>query len=228
MVQIRALVQSPTDMQIAENATIVVNQKVIGALLLERGLVTAQDLEKALAFQRQFKGRIGSVLLRMGAVSEDALLPVLAEQLGVTLLPADQLPSNPADIAGAIQSSGFSPDWFVDQQVVVWKGADGVVHCASRNPIDSGLQETLAIALGDQPQAWHFVKTQDLERMLKLIQSSSDGEYADEVAHLREWAVGQRCEMRAIVRAHPARQRKGGKLGSEHGTPASKKVIFSR
>ena len=188
MVQIRALVQSPTDMQIAENATIVINQKVIGALLLERGLVTAQDLEKALAFQRQFKGRIGSVLLRMGAVSEDALLPVLAEQLGVTLLPADQLPSNPADIAGAIQSSGFSPDWFVDQQVVVWKGTDGVVHCASRNPIDSGLQETLAIALGDQPQAWHFVKTQDLERMLKLIQSSSDGEYEDEVAHLRELA----------------------------------------
>ena len=188
MVQLRALVQSPTNMQIAENLTPVTNQKVIGALLLERGLITAQDLEKALAFQRQFKGRIGSVLLRMGALSEDALLPVLAEQLGVTLLRADQLPSNPADVASAIQSSGFSPDWFADQQVVVWKGADGVVHCASRNPIDSGLQETLAIAMSGQPQAWHFVKTQDLERMLTLIQLSPDAKYEDEVAHLRELA----------------------------------------
>ena len=53
----------------------------IGALLLDRKLITRQDLAKALAFQRQFKGRLGSVLVRMGALSEDSLLPVLADAL---------------------------------------------------------------------------------------------------------------------------------------------------
>ena len=175
-------------MQIAENHVLPTSQKVIGELLLERSLITPQDLDKSLAFQRQFKGRIGSVLVRMGALSEDALLPVLSEQLGLTLMSTDDLPSHPAPIISAIQLSGYSPDWFADQQVVVWEGADGVIHCASRNPIDSYLQETLAIALPDHARSWHFVKTQDLERLLKLIQLRPETEYADEVAHLRELA----------------------------------------
>ena len=58
-------------MQIAENHVLPVSQKVIGALLLERNLITPQDLDKSLAFQRQFKGRIGSVFVRVGALSED-------------------------------------------------------------------------------------------------------------------------------------------------------------
>jgi general secretion pathway protein E len=165
-----------------------INESVIGALLLKRELITQQDLDKALAFQRQFSGRLGSVLVRMGALSEDALLPVLSEQLGLTLLAADQLPSHPGEIVSAIQLSGLSPDWFADQQLVIWEGVEGVIHCASRNPIDSYLQETLAIAMVDHPQSWHFVKTQDLERLLKLIQLSPEAEYEDEVAHLRELA----------------------------------------
>ena len=160
----------------------------IGTLLLQRGLITQQELDKALSFQRQFKGRLGSVLVRMGALSEDALLPILSEQLGLTLLAANQLPAHSSEIIGAMQLSGLSPEWFVNQQLVVWEGPDGVIHCASRNPIDSYLQETLAIAIPDHPRAWHFVKTQDLERLIKLIQVRPEAGYEDEVAHLRELA----------------------------------------
>ena len=184
-------VKCQANMQTAENSLPLPSQKILGALLLERGLVTAQDLDKSLAFQRQFKGRIGSVLVRMGAISEDALLPVLAEQLGLTLLGAQQLPTHAGEISSAIEACRYSPEWFVDQQVVAWEGADGIIHCASRNPIDSYLQESLAIALADRKQSWHFVKTQDLERLLKLIPlrpEGAEGKYADEVAHLRELA----------------------------------------
>ena len=128
------------------------NSSVIGALLLQRGLITQQDLDKALAFQNQFKGRLGSVLVRMGALSEETLLPVLADQLGLTLLSTDQLPSGSADILHAIQASGLSVDWFADQQLVIWEGAaEGIIHCASRNPINSHLQETLAVVFNDRP-----------------------------------------------------------------------------
>ena len=173
---------APGEKRTAETAS------VIGALLLQRGLITQQDLDKALAFQRQFKGRLGSILVRMGALSEDALLPVLSEQLGLPLLPGDQLPSKPGEIANAIQASGLSPEWFSDQQLAIWEDVDGMIHCASRNPINSYLHETLAVALGDHPQTWHFVRSQDLERLLKLIELRPRGDYEDEVAHLRELA----------------------------------------
>jgi len=160
----------------------------IGALLLQRALINAKDIDKALVFQQQFKGRFGAILVRIGAISEDALLPVLAEQLGLPLFASDQLPMQAGDIVAAIQSSKLSADWFVDQRVLVWEGADGAIQCASRNPIDSNLQETLSAAYPSHKLTWALARTQDIENVLKLIKSASPGELQDEVAHLRELA----------------------------------------
>ena len=161
---------------------------LIGELLLQRGLIGRQDLDKALAFQNQFKGRLGSVLVRMGALSEDALLPVLAEQLGLSLLGADQLPTRSQEMVAAVEASGLAAEWFVDQQLAIWRDVEGAIHCASRNPIDSYLQETLAVAFAEQRVVWHFIRTQDLERLLNQLATSSRNELDDEVAHLRELA----------------------------------------
>lgn len=160
----------------------------IGALLLERALINAKDIDKALAFQQQFKGRFGAILVRIGAISEDALLPVLAEQLNLHLLGSSELPAQPESILNAIQLSGLSPAWFQDQRVLVWEEADGIIQCASRNPIDSNLQETLASAYSSHKLSWGLARTQDVENTLKLIQPSSLGDQHDEIAHLRELA----------------------------------------
>ncbi|MFM7783838.1 MAG: type II secretion system protein, partial [Gammaproteobacteria bacterium] len=52
----------------------------IGQRLLARSLITPTDLERALAWQELHGGRLGSILGRLGALSEETLLPVLAEQ----------------------------------------------------------------------------------------------------------------------------------------------------
>lgn len=160
----------------------------IGALLLERKLIQAKDIDKALAFQLQFKGRFGAILVRIGAISEDALLPVLAEQLNLHLLDSHEVPPQPDAILNAIQLSGLSAAWFQDQRVLVWEGADGVIQCASRNPIDSSLQETLSVAYPSHKLSWSLARTQDVENVLKQIQPSSYNEQHDEIAHLRELA----------------------------------------
>lgn len=160
----------------------------IGELLLQRALINAKDIDKALAFQQQFKGRFGAILVRIGAISEDALLPVLAEQLNLHLFGNSELPAQPETILNAIQMSGLAPAWFQDQRVLVWEGADGVIQCASRNPIDSNLQETLSAAFPTHKLSWGLARTQDVENTLKLIQSNLHGELHDEVAHLRELA----------------------------------------
>lgn len=156
--------------------------------MLQRALINAQDIDKALAFQQQFKGRFGAILVRIGAISEDALLPVLAEQLGLHLLGSSELPVQPEIILNAIQLSGLSPGWFQDQRVLVWEEADGIIRCASRNPIDSNLQETLSAAYSSHQLKWGFARTQDIENALKLIQQNSHGELHDEIAYLRELA----------------------------------------
>ena len=156
--------------------------------MLQRGLISAKDIDKALAFQRQFKGRFGAILVRIGAISEDALLPVLAEQLHLHLVDRNELPEQPEAILTAMRLSGLSPAWFQDQGALVWEGANGVMRCASRNPIDSNLQETLADAYPSHKLSWEFARTQDIATLLKLIQTDGQGDPQDELAHLRELA----------------------------------------
>ncbi len=160
----------------------------IGALLLQRELINAKDIDKALAFQKQFKGRFGAILVRIGAISEDALLPVLSEQLNLPLLDSSELPSLPETILNAIHLSGLAPAWFQDQHVLVWENADGIIHCASRNPINSNLQETLSAAYPSHKLSWGLARTHDVENALKQIQAGTLGEHRDEIAHLRELA----------------------------------------
>ena len=82
-----------------------VNDDLIGARLLAAGKVTNADIEKALAFQsmqsaqgaqnvhHNLNNRLGAVLLRMGAISEESLLPHLSEQTGIPLLVPAQMPA---------------------------------------------------------------------------------------------------------------------------------------
>ena len=160
----------------------------IGALLAQRGLIDTKDIDKALAFQRQFKGRFGAVLVRIGAISEDGLLPVLAEQLKLPLWTSSQLPNQPDPINAAVELSGLAPSWFQDQRVLVWQDDKALIHCASRNPIDSNHQETLSAAFAGHSLLWGFVRTQDLDSTLRLIEVLSESAPQDEIAHLRELA----------------------------------------
>jgi hypothetical protein len=51
----------------------------LGEILVARGLVPAAELERALEVQARIGGRLGQVLVRVGALSEDVLVDVLAE-----------------------------------------------------------------------------------------------------------------------------------------------------
>jgi general secretion pathway protein E len=157
-------------------------------MLVRRGFVSGGDIEKGLAFQRQFGGRLGSILVRIGALSEDNLLPVLAEQLRLTLLDTADLPAHAAELQGGVEASGLTQDWFLARQAVAWEDVDGTIHCVARNPLDSFLRETLAAAFPRHALEWHLLRSQDLERLLKLLEQSVRPRHDDEIAHLRELA----------------------------------------
>lgn len=55
----------------------------LGELLLRAGVVTELQLRAALAEQKRWGGKLGAVLVRMGALSEDLLVKALSKQLGI-------------------------------------------------------------------------------------------------------------------------------------------------
>jgi Type II secretion system (T2SS), protein E, N-terminal domain len=67
----------------------------LGALLLEKGLVTQAQLDAALAERTENGGLLGETLVRLGFIFEDELARVLAEQAGVPFINLDTIPADP-------------------------------------------------------------------------------------------------------------------------------------
>ncbi len=63
--------------------------KRIGELLFERGLISQQQLEKALAQQKEVGGLLGQVLVRLGFVTEEEIALALTAQYGFPYLPLE-------------------------------------------------------------------------------------------------------------------------------------------
>ena len=165
--------------------------RLLGELLVARQLATQQDIAKALAFQEQYGGRIGSILVRLGALSEESLLPVLATQLGIGLLESGDWPEDGTSIAVAIEASGLPREWWSDHGVVAWGASDGRYLAASRDPLDPAINEMLDRRLPEGAWDWRLARSQDLDRLLDLVlRSGAAGgdDDGDDVSHLRELA----------------------------------------
>ncbi|MBE5932039.1 MAG: type II secretion system protein GspE [Lachnospiraceae bacterium] len=55
----------------------------VGDLLVEAGAITDEELQEALAYQKENGGRIGNVILELGFISQDLLVTVLTTQMGI-------------------------------------------------------------------------------------------------------------------------------------------------
>jgi Type II secretion system (T2SS), protein E, N-terminal domain len=61
-------------------------RKRIGEILLERGTITAEQLEAGLKTQRQTQQRLGSTLVSQGAITEPMLVQALSEALEIPVV----------------------------------------------------------------------------------------------------------------------------------------------
>ena len=58
----------------------------LGAIFVERGLITEAELEEALAEQQNSGKRLGEIIVEKGLVSAPDLTAALADQLGVEVM----------------------------------------------------------------------------------------------------------------------------------------------
>src|SRR5580692_1895773 len=58
----------------------------LGQLLIDRGLIATEDLDRALELQRERRGeKLGKILVDMGFVAQRDLLAALSEQMGLPI-----------------------------------------------------------------------------------------------------------------------------------------------
>lgn len=73
-------------------------RKRLGDLLIEAGLITREQLERALEEQKVTGLRLGEVLTRSGILSEEQLIEVMEFQLGIPHVNLDRFPVDPAAV----------------------------------------------------------------------------------------------------------------------------------
>jgi len=113
----------------------------LGDLLLERGLVSDQDFAEAEALQREVGGGIGPTLVRIGALSEDVLLGVLSEQVGLPILDPASAPPVEA-VRQAVHELGSPLAWFIDNEVIAWRTQNALIVAGPRMH-DPAVQEAV-------------------------------------------------------------------------------------
>ena len=139
----------------------------LGELLVRKGLVSAADRDQALGFQRDRGGRLGGMLVRMGALSEEALYAVLAEQWGVDLMVPSGIGAD--DLQNGLADMPLPARWMVDRRVLPWRTADGHWHAVSDDLLDADVRESLAARHDVGDVQWHLMLPADLDRCLAAL-----------------------------------------------------------
>ncbi len=164
--------------------------KPLGEMLVERQAIGPADLEKARQIQQTAGGKLGALLVGIGAVSEDVLLQTLAEQLGVVYLRAtEELPDN-LEVYRFMLESPIKLDWFLDNHALLWR-RDGELCCIARDIEDRALLEALGYFYPGESVNYYLAANHQLDRLLESVRKERAMETlfsGDDARALRELA----------------------------------------
>jgi len=110
--------------------------------LIRSGKVSADDLRKVRKFSLEKGERIERMLVELGFLSEDDLLPVLSTYYGVELLNAEEIPDEPPVV------DKLSLDYLRANQLLPIRLENGTVVMAMADPGDLTLIETVEQVTG--------------------------------------------------------------------------------
>ena len=164
--------------------------KRLGELLVDRSAIQRSDLDKALYIQRTAGGKLGALLVRTGAISEDVLLSTLSDQLGaVYLRDADELPEQ-LDLYRFMSESPIKLDWFLDHATLLWEQT-GSICCVARDIRDHALEATFNYFYPGEHITYFLAPNHQIDRMLEGVRKEraiEDLFSGDDAKALREMA----------------------------------------
>lgn len=141
----------------------------LGQILLGEATISAEELAQALSVQATHGGRLGGILVRLGALSEESLLAALSRQTGYPLADYDM-------VANALGSCGPMPEGTCGGRCIVWRDLHGRLCAGSSDPLDSEVQETVTSAFPHEQIVWHFLGEAHQERLAAARITEEPGE----------------------------------------------------
>lgn len=143
----------------------------LGERLIRLGLVNEDDVQRALSLQQQAGGRLGSIFIRMGALSEDALIGVLSEQLELPVLEGASLPA-PAAVYACMSSLPLRLDWMLDNNILLWEESNNL-HVLAKDLNDSRVSDLLNYSFAGQEPKRYLARIQDIDNLVGQVRRES-------------------------------------------------------
>ena len=172
-------------------------RRSVEEILLERGALTVEQLQEALARQKEEGGHLGQILHEMGLISEDELLETLSLQLGIPSLSLSD-PELPLHRA----TDAFPLKFMQQYRFFPLKLENGVLTVVMSNPTDVYTIDSIRLRLGCEVNVYlgsereilkalekYYGSSSSMERIIRDIEDegvSAEGE--EDVAHLKDLA----------------------------------------
>jgi general secretion pathway protein E len=162
----------------------------LGEILIERRLITQEDLDRALELQRERGDKLGKILVDLGFISARDVLSALAEQLQVPLLVLDGPP------AFSPETETLSPKFLRQSRCLPVMLHDHTVTLAMADPLDFETRSTVAACTGLSVRAGIAAEQEILDAIDRYYVSAAKNETelatptgdTEDLEHLRDMA----------------------------------------
>jgi general secretion pathway protein E len=161
-------------------------RKLIGQILVERNLLTPQELQNGLALQRERKEKIGRILLDLGYLAERDLMAAISEQHNTPWLPASEFPAVPLELERLSHK-------FLRQFKVLPLDLEGnVLTAAMADPSDSETLDSIRLFTGYETRV-RLANENDLSEALERLYGTP-GTAAEDAAKLTAGGYAESTE----------------------------------
>ncbi|HHC74797.1 MAG TPA: type II secretion system protein GspE, partial [Thiothrix sp.] len=184
------------DTQIATTALDIARKPLLGEILVKKGKLKTADLERALRAQKETDQPLGSVLVRLGLLTEQELAIVLSRSLAIRLALTPDYPEN------ALLDSGISVNYMRTAMLLPIARDDDHLTVIMSNPQDQ--QSVLALEMASGKHIIPLlglpaeIKT-NIERLYANVEQqqtedeadfeiTSNNDDLDDIEHLKDMA----------------------------------------
>jgi len=138
-------------------------RKLIGQMLTEKGYITDEQLEEALAAQEQSTQRIGEILMDLGSIEEEPLYETLAEQMNVEYADLKQIKVDPG--VATLITQDIAKRYVA---LPLDRGSAGTIRVAMSEPTDVMALDDLKMRLQVQVEAM-LAPAQRIEQTIEKV-----------------------------------------------------------
>ncbi len=140
----------------------------IGEILIRVSALSEQQLKRALDFQKQEGGLLGEILLRLGYVVEMDIVAALTEQYGIPYLPLENYDLN-MDMAKLVPENVAKQFNIVPLDVI-----GDILTMAMSDPLNEQAIEDIGMITGKKVQIFIGTQTAVTEALKKLYKKKKD------------------------------------------------------